>query len=81
MGSNLNDHLLNVDCYMQKLYTNLRITIYQKPLTNMQKIRRKKSSYITKENQQTMREIKKGSEKSLRNKHKTNNKMIILIYQ
>ena len=57
MGSNLNDHQLNIDCYMQKrLYTNLMVTIYQKPLINMQRIKRKKSKYITKANQQNMRE-------------------------
>ena len=30
MGSNLNDHQVNIDCYMQKrLYTSLMLTIYQ----------------------------------------------------
>ena len=49
MDSNLNYHQLNVDCYMQKrLNTNLKITIYQKPLINIQRINRKKSKYITK---------------------------------
>ena len=33
MGSNLNDHQLNLDCHMQKRsYTNLMVTIYQNPL-------------------------------------------------
>ena len=63
MGSNLNNHQLNIDCYMQKKsYTNLVVTIYQKPLTDMQRIKRKKSKYITKGNQQTMTERKIGKD-------------------
>ena len=31
IGSNLNDHQVNIDCYMQKrLYTNLIVTILSK---------------------------------------------------
>ena len=53
MGSNLNDHQINIDYYMQKwLYPNLMVTIYQNLLINLQKIKRKKSKYISKENQQ-----------------------------
>ena len=44
----------------------------------MQRIKRKKSKYITKENQQTMK--KKGSEKIFRNNHKMSNKMAINTY-
>ena len=38
------------------LYTNLMVTTDQKPVTDMQKIKRKESKYITKENQQAIRE-------------------------
>ena len=65
MGSNLNDHKLNIDSYMQtKLHTSLMVTIYQKTLINMQRI--KMSKYITKENQQNMKEskIRKNQRKS-----------------
>lgn len=59
MGSNLNDHQLNTDCYMQKFHTNMMVAIYPKPLINMQRIKRKKKSkYVIKVNQQTMRERK-----------------------
>ena len=51
MGSNVSDHQLNIDCYMQKMsYTNLMATTHQKPVIDMQEIRRKKSKYITKKN-------------------------------
>ena len=40
----------------------------------MQRIKRKKSNYITKENQQSMKG-KKESEKIFRNNHKRSNKM------
>ena len=47
----------------------------------MQKVKRKKPKYITKEKQQTMKEEnKKGSEKIFRNNHKTINKMAINTY-
>ena len=59
MGSHLNDHQLNIHCYMQmRLHINLIVTIYQKPLISMQRIKTKKSRYMTKENQQTMKEKK-----------------------
>ena len=46
-GSNLNDHQLNIDCYMQKrLYRNLMVIVHQKPLINMQGIARKKSNIL-----------------------------------
>jgi len=33
MGSNLNDHQLNIDCHMQKRsYTNLMVTMCQNPV-------------------------------------------------
>ena len=47
MGSNSNNHQLNIDGYMQKmLYTNLTVTTNQKPVIDMQKIKRKESKYI-----------------------------------
>ena len=64
MGSNLNGHQLNVDCYVQKrVCTNLMVTTNQKPLINMQRIKGKKSKYITKENQQTRKKDKKDQRK------------------
>ena len=81
MGSNLNDLQLNIDCYMQKtLYSNLMITTNQKPLINIQRIKRKKSKHITKENQKSWEKDKKGPEKVFRNNHKTSNKMAINTY-
>lgn len=57
MTSKLNDHQLNIDCYMQKrLYTNPMMTIHQKPLVNMERIKKKKSKYITKESQQILKD-------------------------
>ena len=80
MDLNVNDHQLNIDCYMQKrLYINPMVIIYQKPLIHMQRIERKKYKYITKENQKTMKEIQE-SEKIFRNNHKTSNKMAINAY-
>jgi len=38
------------------LYINLTVTTNQKPVIDMQKIKRKESTYITKESQQTLRE-------------------------
>ena len=38
------------------LYTNLTVTTNPEPVIDMQKIKRKKSKYITKRNQQTLRE-------------------------
>ena len=45
----------------------------------MQRIKRKKSKYITKENQQNMKD-KKRSEKIFRNNHNTSNEMTIHTY-
>jgi len=50
------------------------VTTSQKPVIDMQRIKRKVSKYITKENQQTMKE-KKRSEKNYKHKHKTSNKI------
>jgi len=63
MGSILSDHQINIDSYMQMLYTNPMLTTIQKQVRDMQKIKRKK--YITKESQKIMRreQEKKGSEK------------------
>ena len=45
---------------MQKmLFTNLMVTTNQKPVIDMQKIKRKESKYITKEGQQIMRQESK----------------------
>ena len=73
MGSNLNDHQLNKGCYMQKrLYINIMGTTNQKPLINMETIKRKKSIYTTKENQQIMKErqerIRENLQEQPRNK-------------
>jgi len=48
------------------------VTIYQKPLINLQRIKRKKSKYITEENKKNHDREKdnKGSEGIFRNKHK-----------
>lgn len=71
----------SIDCYMQKrLHTNLTVTISQKPLIDMRRIKRKKSKCITKENKQSMKKNKKGSEKIFRINHKTSNKMAIGMY-
>ena len=57
MGSNLSNHKLNMDFYLHKiLYINLMVITNQKPIIDMQKIKRKQSKYITKESQQIMRE-------------------------
>ena len=72
MGSNLNDHQLNLDCYLQKsLYTSLMVSIYQQALINIQRIKRKKCKYVTKENQQTMKKRQERIKKISRNNHKT----------
>ena len=58
-GFKLN-HQLNIDCCMHKMLdTDLMVTTNRKPVIYMQKIKRKKSKYITKESQQTMREESK----------------------
>ena len=57
MCSDLNDDQLNIDCYMQKrLYTNLMVTTTQKPVIDMQGIKRKGFKYISKESQQAMKD-------------------------
>ena len=72
MGSNLSDHQLKIDCYMhKKLYINLMIHTNQKPVIDMQRIKRKESNYITKESQQTMKESKRRIREKLQNNHKT----------
>ena len=70
MASNLNNHQLNTDCYMQKmLHTSLMGTTNQKPLIDMQRIKRKKYKYIITETHQTMkkRKIRKKTDKNFRN--------------
>ena len=68
MGSNLRDHQLNIDCYLQKmLYTNLIVTTNQKPIIDMQQIKMKKLKYIAQERQQKVKESKKGLEKNYKN--------------
>ena len=48
---------------MQKrLDTNLMVTTNQKPLINMQRIKRKESKYIIEENQQNMKETETGKD-------------------
>ena len=76
MGSTTSDHQLNTDYYMQKrLYPNLMVTINQKILINMQRIKRKKSKYTTKENQQNMKETK--TRKVQRKSPETTKKQVI----
>ena len=79
MGTHVSDHQLSTDCYMHKiLYTNLRVTANQKPVTDMQRIKRKESKYITKESKIITREdSKKGTENNYKNTDKTSNKMAI----
>ena len=59
---------------MKQLYTNLRVTIYQTPLINMQRIKRKK--YTTKENQQNMKG-KKTRKKNQRKSSETTTEQVI----
>ena len=60
MDQNLRDHRLNVDCFMQKLlYTNPMVTINQKSVIDIQRIKREESKNITKEKQQTMNKGKR----------------------
>ena len=49
------------------LYANLVVTTNQKPVIDMQRIKRKESKYVTRETQQTMKEGKrrKETEKSI----------------
>ena len=57
MGSNLSDHQLYIDHYMQKiLYINPMVTTNQKLVIHMQKIRRKEYKYVPKESQLIVRE-------------------------
>ena len=57
MSLKLNNHQLSTDYSMQKrLYTTLMVTIYQKPLINMHRIKRNKCKYVNKESQQNMKE-------------------------
>ena len=64
MSSNLSDHQLSIDTYMYKiLYINLVETRNQKPVIDMQKIKRKESKYITKGSQLIVREERKGIKK------------------
>ena len=59
MGLNVSDHQPNIDGHIHKmLHTNLMVTTNQKPVIDMQIIKRKKSKYVTKESQQTMKESK-----------------------
>ena len=70
MGSNLNDHKFNINCYMQKrLYTNLMVTTNHKPLIDTQRIKTKKSKYIIIENHQIMKDRK--TRKDLRKSSET----------
>ena len=65
-GSNLSYCQPNVyGCVWKMLYIYLMVITNQKPLLNMQRIKRKKSKYITKENQQTMKDRKTGIRESL----------------
>ena len=64
---------IKMECYMHKmLYINVMVTTNQKPVIDMEKIKRKESKYITKESQQTMRE-----ESRRRKEHRRTTKTII----
>ena len=77
-SNKLNDHQLRLP--NADKVTHLMVTVYQKTLINNQRIKRKKSKYITKESQQTMRERKKSKEIFINN-HKTNNETTTNTYQ
>ena len=74
MGSNLSNHQLNIDCYMQKmLYTNVMVTTNQKTVTELQKIKRNPNiSQKKKARERTVKKYKNG--------HYTSNKMVISTY-
>ena len=46
----------------------------QKPVIDMNRIKRKESKRITEESKQTMKKSKNGSEKNYKYNHKTSNK-------
>lgn len=74
MCSNLSDHQHNIEYYMQKMLSiNLMVTEKEKPVIDMQTLKRKEPKNIIKEAQQTMKENKKGSEKKHKNSHKVTN--------
>jgi len=56
MGSKLSGHQLNIDCYIQMSYTSWIVTTNQKPVINMQTLKRKEPKYVTKKSQLIMRE-------------------------
>ena len=69
MGSNLVEHQLTIECYLQKsLYTNPMITIYQRPLINA-RIQRNSNISLKKINNTRK---KGGSEKISRNNQNKN---------
>ena len=61
------------------LYTNLMVTTNQKPLIDVQKIKRKEFNDITKESQKTMRE-KSKSRKEQRGTTETTTKQVTSTY-
>ena len=57
MGSNLSDHQLNIDCYMQKMfYTSLMVTTNQKTVIDVQKVGER---HLSRSLKKTMREESK----------------------
>jgi len=66
--------------YAEELKYKLNGSHVSKITINMQRRMRKKSKYITKENQKTMNEGKMGSDKTFRNNHETSNKMTTNTY-
>ena len=80
-GFKLKQPTTYIDCYKQKmLYTNLLVTINQKPVIDMERIKRKEAKYIIKKASEPWKKQKKRSEKNYKNKHK-NNKIKMNIYQ
>lgn len=64
MGSNLGNPQHNLDCYLQMIYINHTVTTNQNIVTDMQKMKRKESKYITKESQKTVTEDQRKTTKT-----------------
>ena len=74
--TNLSDHKLNIDGSIHKmLCINLMVATNKKPVTGMQKIKRKVSKYATKESKLTVwEESKRRKEQRRTTKTTTTNK-------
>ena len=56
MGSNFSDYQLNLEYSAKAVIYNLMVTTNQKPVIDKQKLKRKESKHITKENHPMVRE-------------------------